>query len=163
MVQYHKQPKTKASGTGGKKRSNRDKILAHFGGFFSRTHFNKEAKEEKRETRRVKGGAAKQAGKLVLFATVASKGSVKKAKILNVAQSPDNPHHSRENIITRGAIIETDLGKARVTSRPGQHGVVNAVLIEEKGKAPHAAGHATHAAPHHAPAKAEAKAAPASA
>lgn len=135
MVQYHKQPKTKASGTGGKKRSLRDKILAHFGGFFSRTHFNKDAKQEKRETRRVKGGSAKQAGKLVLFASVATKSGVKKSKILNVAQSPDNPHHARENIVTKGAIIETELGKARVTSRPGQHGVVNAVLFEEKKEA----------------------------
>lgn len=132
MVQYHKQPKTKASGTGGKKRSLRDKILAHFGGFFSRTHFNKDAKAEKRETRRVKGGSTKQAGKVVLFASVATKSGVKKSKILNVAQSPDNPHHARENILTKGAIIETELGKARVSSRPGQHGAVSAVLLEEK-------------------------------
>jgi small subunit ribosomal protein S8e len=34
------------------------------------------------------------------------------------------------NIITKGAVIETDAGKARVTSRPGQHGVVNAVLLK---------------------------------
>lgn len=134
MVQYHKQPKTKASGTGGKKRSARGKLLAHYGGFFSRTHFSKEAKAEARETRRVKGGSSKQAGKLVLYASVALKGGgVKKAKILNVVQSPDNPHHARENILTRGAVIETELGKAAVTSRPGQHGLVNAVLVEEKG------------------------------
>ena len=161
MVQYHKQPKTKASGTGGKKRSLRDKILAHFGGFFSRTHFNKDAKQEVRETRRTKGGSAKQAGKLVLFATVASKSGVKKAKILNVAQSPDNPHHARENIVTRGAIIETDLGTARVTSRPGQHGVINAVLVEQKAKEGKAPAHP--AGSHAAPAKAAAKPATATA
>ncbi len=136
MVQYHKEPKTKASGTGGRRRSLRDKVLAHYGGFFSRTHFKKEEKEERRETRRSKGGARKQAGKVVLFANLASKAGVKKARILNVAQSPDNPHHARENIVTKGALIETDLGKARVTSRPGQHGVVNAILLEEKKASP---------------------------
>ncbi|MGC8851015.1 MAG: 30S ribosomal protein S8e, partial [Candidatus Micrarchaeia archaeon] len=38
---------------------------------------------------------------------------------------------SRENIVTKGAIIETELGKAKVTSRPGQHGIVNAVLLKQ--------------------------------
>lgn len=139
MVQYHKQPKTKASGTGGKKRALRGKLLAHFGGFFSRTHFKKEADKEVRETRRTKGGSAKQAGKIVLFANVsgqgAAAGKVSKARILDVKESPDNPHHSRENIVTRGAIIETDLGKAAVTSRPGQSGMVSAVLLEERKQA----------------------------
>lgn len=136
MVQYHKEPKTKASGTGGKRRAVRDKILAHYGGFFSRTHFKKDSQKEAYETRRTKGGAAKQAGKTVLFASVSSPGAagVKKARILNVVSSPDNPHHARENLVTKGALLETEFGKARVTSRPGQHGVVNAVLVEEKLK-----------------------------
>ncbi|NLM29905.1 MAG: 30S ribosomal protein S8e, partial [Methanomicrobiales archaeon] len=29
----------------------------------------------------------------------------------------------------RGAIIRTDIGRARIVSRPGQDGVVNAVLL----------------------------------
>jgi small subunit ribosomal protein S8e len=33
--------------------------------------------------------------------------------------------------VTRGAILETPLGQARVTSRPGQHGVVNAILVQK--------------------------------
>jgi small subunit ribosomal protein S8e len=37
----------------------------------------------------------------------------------------------RQNIVTRGAVIETEAGRARVTSRPGQHGVINAVLITD--------------------------------
>ncbi|MFA7072263.1 MAG: 30S ribosomal protein S8e, partial [Methanoculleus sp.] len=31
--------------------------------------------------------------------------------------------------LTRGAIIRTDIGRARIVSRPGQDGVVNAVLL----------------------------------
>ncbi len=51
------------------------------------------------------------------------------AKILNVVENPANRHFIRRNIITKGAIIETKLGKARVTSRPGSQGIINAVLI----------------------------------
>jgi small subunit ribosomal protein S8e len=36
------------------------------------------------------------------------------------------------NIITMGAVIETEIGNARVVSRPGQHGTINAVLIKGK-------------------------------
>ena len=57
---------------------------------------------------------------------------VKKAKILTVKDNTANSQYIRRNIITKGAIIDTDLGKARVTSRPGQDGSVDAVLVEEK-------------------------------
>jgi small subunit ribosomal protein S8e len=54
----------------------------------------------------------------------------KKVKIVTVKANPSNPNFVTRNIITRGATILTEIGLARVTSRPGQHGVVNAVLIE---------------------------------
>lgn len=54
------------------------------------------------------------------------------AKIISVKENPANPHYVRRNIITKGAVIETETGQARVTSRPGQNGVINAVLISEK-------------------------------
>jgi len=56
-------------------------------------------------------------------------GTTKKAKILTVRENPSNPHFVTRNIVTRSATIDTDLGLARVTSRPGQDGVVNAVLV----------------------------------
>jgi small subunit ribosomal protein S8e len=61
-------------------------------------------------------------------------GKTAKGEIESVLQNLANPHWVRRNIITKGAIIQTNLGKARVTSRPGQDGVVNAVLIEEEEK-----------------------------
>jgi small subunit ribosomal protein S8e len=54
----------------------------------------------------------------------------KKVKIVTVKANPSNPNFVTRNIITRGATILTEIGLARVTSRPGQHGIVNAVLIE---------------------------------
>jgi len=52
-----------------------------------------------------------------------------KAKIITIKESASNRHYVRRNIMTRGAIIETDKGLAKITSRPGQEGTVNAVLI----------------------------------
>jgi len=52
-----------------------------------------------------------------------------KVKIKTTTANPANRHFIRRNIITKGAIVETEKGKAKVTSRPGQDGVVNAVLI----------------------------------
>ena len=59
-------------------------------------------------------------------------GTTKKAKILTVKENPSNPHFVTRNIVTKSATVDTDLGLARVTSRPGQDGVVNAVLVQAK-------------------------------
>lgn len=50
--------------------------------------------------------------------------------ILGVKSNPANRDLERRGVITKGAIIETELGEARVTSKPGASGVVNAVLIK---------------------------------
>ncbi len=52
-----------------------------------------------------------------------------KAKIVNSTDNAANRNFVRRNILTKGAVIETDAGKAKITSRPGQDGVVNAVLV----------------------------------
>ncbi|MFC6753941.1 30S ribosomal protein S8e [Halorubrum tibetense] len=63
-------------------------------------------------------------------AQVADDGEVAEATIEDVVDNPSNVNYARRNIVTKGAIIETSEGRARVTSRPGQTGGVNAVLIE---------------------------------
>lgn len=52
------------------------------------------------------------------------------AKIKTVAENAANRHFVRRNIITKGTVIDTELGKAKVTSRPGQTGTINAVLMQ---------------------------------
>jgi small subunit ribosomal protein S8e len=78
--------------------------------------------------------AGNQKNKLlsVQFANIADGKMVKKVKILNVVDNPANKFLARRNVITKGSVIETEKGNARVTSRPGQDGVVNAVLIKKK-------------------------------
>ncbi|WP_435076482.1 30S ribosomal protein S8e [Halococcus sp. AFM35] len=63
-------------------------------------------------------------------ASVAVDGETRHADIEDVTENPANPNYVRRNIITKGALIETSEGTARVTSRPGQDGQVNAVLEE---------------------------------
>ncbi|HHV25131.1 MAG: 30S ribosomal protein S8e [Methanosarcina sp.] len=57
-------------------------------------------------------------------------GKTASAQIERVFDNVANKHYVRRNILTKGSVIRTTLGTARVTSRPGQDGVVNAVLIE---------------------------------
>ncbi len=95
--------------------------------------FTKVAEEnEKKKFIRTYGGNRKVRLVEALYANVFENGKGKKVKILNVIENPANRQYVRRNIITKGAIIETEAGKAIVTSRPGQHGVVNAVLIKEE-------------------------------
>jgi small subunit ribosomal protein S8e len=90
--------------------------------------------KEKKLLKRVKGGKIKVKLSFAEFANVLDPktSQTKKVKILSVVSTPSDPHLARRNIITKGAIIKTELGNARVTSRPSQNGVVNAILIEEK-------------------------------
>lgn len=126
MAIWHLRSKRKS--TGGLLKSNSKKTRMDLGRDMIPV---KIAKRKALKVRTVGGGE-----KLVLqsenFANVVVGKSVKKAKILSVVKNPANPNLVRQNIITRGCTIKTDIGNARVTSRPGQTGHVNAVLIEEK-------------------------------
>lgn len=65
-------------------------------------------------------------------ASVAKDGGTVQTEIEDVVENAANPNYVRRNIITKGAIIETTEGTARVTSRPGQTGTVSAVLVDEE-------------------------------
>jgi small subunit ribosomal protein S8e len=82
--------------------------------------------------RRVRGYNLKFATKTAEFANVVDPASrkISKAKITRVTKNPSNKDYERRGVITKGAIIETEAGTARVLSRPGQDGVVNAVLVK---------------------------------
>jgi SSU ribosomal protein S8E len=64
------------------------------------------------------------------IAQLADGGETREVTIEDVVENPANVNYARRNIITKGAIIETSEGQARVTSRPGQVGQVNAVALE---------------------------------
>jgi small subunit ribosomal protein S8e len=56
-------------------------------------------------------------------------GETKKVKIEKVEQNVANPNYVRRNLLTKGAVIKTEIGNARITSRPGQDGIINALLL----------------------------------
>ena len=127
MDQYHRSHKKKVnSGTGGRKAKARDKKLAHMGRTFIHT---KVSDEQEGVTVRIRGGKLKQKLKKALYVNVFGEDmKCKKAKIVSVVQS-HNPEFVRQNVITRGAVINTEIGKVKVTNRVGQDGVVNGVLV----------------------------------
>ena len=60
-----------------------------------------------------------------------STNTIKKTSINRVLKNPSNRDYERRGVITRGAILDTELGKVRVLSRPGQTGIINGILINE--------------------------------
>lgn len=83
-------------------------------------------------TRRIRGNNQKTALKSIDFVNLATgEAKVKKSRIIKVLENATNNDYKRRGIITKGAIIETADGKCRVVSKPGQNGIVNAILLKE--------------------------------
>lgn len=83
--------------------------------------------------RRGRGGSVKLgllAGKFANVIDPATK-KAQKVEIRRVVKNPANPDYERRGVITRGSVIETTIGQARVVSRPGQHGTINAILTQK--------------------------------
>ena len=81
-------------------------------------------------TRKVRGKNVKTAIKTINTVNLIIDSKAKRVKILKVLENSTNNDYQRRGIISKGAILETEEGKCRVMSRPGQHGIVNAVLIK---------------------------------
>jgi len=90
--------------------------------------------ENKLKKLRVRGGNYKIRVVSAKYVNVTNPktGETKRAEIKDVIENPANPHYVRRDIITKGAIVLTDMGKAKITSRPGQHGCLNAILLESE-------------------------------
>ena len=127
MPQWHSDLHKKKP-TGGRRRPYRKKRRYERGGEPTLTMLG----ERKLREKRVRGGGIKYALASDLYANVVDPEAktAKKSRILRVLSNPASRDLERRGVITRGAIIETELGRARVTSRPGQEGVINAVLIK---------------------------------
>ena len=116
--------------TGGKKRAYRSKKKYEAGGFPAETILG----EPKRKVTRGMGGNTKIKALTDKFASVTDpkSGKTEKAEITRVVKNAANVDYNRRGVITKGAEIETTLGLAKVTSRPGSDGIINAVLIAKE-------------------------------
>ena len=83
--------------------------------------------EERRKTKKIIGGNTKT---FLIGAKFVNLPKKKKVEIKNVIETPSNRFLARQNIITKGTIIETELGKVKITNRPTQEGVVNGILVK---------------------------------
>ena len=81
-------------------------------------------------TRKVRGKNVKTAIKTIDSVNLAINSKIKRVKIIKVLENATNNDYQRRGIISKGAILETEEGKCRVVSRPGQHGTVNAILVK---------------------------------
>ncbi len=131
-VQVHGKSATKRSGNGKRRHKFRDKRRAEIGNYFTASSMAA-AKDEKNITKLVRrrGGMSNTVLKRAAFANVLTKKGFMKSRIKGVMESRDNRNFARQNIITKGTIINTEAGRAVVTNRPGREGGVNAKLIED--------------------------------
>lgn len=113
--------------SGGRKRAHRGKRRFERGSFPAETTLG----EPKRKIARGRGGNVKVKVLRDKYTCVTDpkSGKTEKVEIVRVVKNPANVDYNRRGVITKGAVIETPLGLARITSRPGQNGVINAVLI----------------------------------
>ena len=81
-------------------------------------------------TRKVRGKNVKTAIKTIDSVNLAIDSKIKRVKIIKVLENATNNDYQRRGIISKGAVLETEAGKCRVVSRPGQHGTVNAILVK---------------------------------
>lgn len=114
--------------TGGSYKTIRKKKKRDFGSDFIPVKLG----EKRKKTTRGLGGIMKQKLLQANLINVSRSGKTQTVKILEVIEHMDDPHYTRMNVITKGCIVNTEIGKVKVTSRPTQHGVVNGILIEEK-------------------------------
>jgi small subunit ribosomal protein S8e len=85
---------------------------------------------EKRKSKRARGANRKIFLLRAKFVNINDKGKSKKIEIKNVLETPSNRFLARQNIITKGTIVETEAGKVKITNRPTQEGVINGILIK---------------------------------
>ncbi|MGV8150669.1 MAG: 30S ribosomal protein S8e [Candidatus Woesearchaeota archaeon] len=87
--------------------------------------------EKRVQNIRTRGGSQKlrtlTINKVNIYDPKTKKHSVETIK--NVSESPADKNFVRRKIMTKGTIIETSKGNAKITNRPGQDGLIHAVLI----------------------------------
>jgi len=116
--------------SGGRKHPHRTKRRYEKGAFATETTQG----APKKKINRRRGGNLKTRLISVNQANVSnpSTGKTEKVEILRVVRNPANVDYNRRGVISKGTTIETPLGAAKVTSRPGQNGIVNAVLTPKE-------------------------------
>ncbi len=127
MAEAHERSRRKSSG--GLYKPNTKRKKRNLMGEFSATVVDDEVKANGKKSR---GNTHKISLKKASHVSVSKDdGETVKAEIEDVLENPANPDFVRRGILTKGSVIDTDEGKVRITSRPGQDGTINGELIED--------------------------------
>jgi small subunit ribosomal protein S8e len=86
--------------------------------------------DQKTKLLRGRGGTKKLVAMTDDTVNVVKNGKAHKTEIKNVLETPSNTFLARQNVLVKGAVIETELGKAKITNRPSQEGFVQAVIVD---------------------------------
>nr|EGQ39803.1 MAG: ribosomal protein S8E [Candidatus Nanosalinarum sp. J07AB56] len=113
--------------SGSRNRRYRKPRKHEMGSAFSAPQIGDEFRTEDKETR---GGDKKNFVRTSDRVNLAVDGEVKNVDIQAVEDNPANSEFVRRSLLTKGTIIQTTEGKARITSRPGQDGNINAVSVD---------------------------------
>ncbi|NHI91227.1 MAG: 30S ribosomal protein S8e [Candidatus Lokiarchaeota archaeon] len=126
MVVWQGKSKRKKSGSGGRRKRARSKKAYEMGSPAIETFIG----PSKTKFKKARGHKIKQKILQAEEINVTDKNGVtKKVKISTFIENKASIDYNRRKIITKGAILETELGKIKVTSRPGQIGQLNGILI----------------------------------
>ena len=126
MVVIHYRSKRKPSS--GRYRAHRSKRLFEIG----RTPTLPRIEVKKFKVIKTRGGnkKVKMLSEDTINLTDSKSKKTSKAKMTRVVDNPANKQYTRMNVLTKGAIVETEKGNAKVTNRPGQDGCVAGVLVK---------------------------------
>jgi small subunit ribosomal protein S8e len=130
MRMSYYQGRDKRKPTGGRLNKSREKRRFELGS--TPTESAIATKDELRKATRGYGGNVKIRLDEAAFVNVIDPktNTAKKVKLLKVKKNTSNVDYERRGVITKGALVETEVGDARVTSRPGQDGLLNAILLK---------------------------------
>ncbi len=116
--------------TGGKKRAYRTKRLHEVGRHPIETMLD----ETKRKVEKGRSGIRKVKLVSANYVNVSdpATGRTERLEVLDIVSNPANVDYNRRGVITKGVIVRTENGLAKIVSRPGQDGVLNAVVYGEE-------------------------------
>ena len=87
-----------------------------------------------KKIRKVEGRGMTRKIKLVAsnsINVVTKGGKMRKVKVIDVKSNQANLHYVRRRIITKGTIVEPELGHVRATSRSSQSGILSGIIVSE--------------------------------
>lgn len=113
--------------TGGRLRPHRDRRKHELGQAPTETQVD----EPRLKVQETRGGSRKVRALADDRILVNDGEETSQTTIETVVENPANPNYVRRDIVTKGAVVDTPEGRARVTSRPGQDGHICGVLIDE--------------------------------